>query len=242
MIKTIQSKLTLLVAVLLVAATALPAVVSAQSSERGADKAIEVQEKVKERKEKAQLSAEEKQTIREDKKTERIQVTCERRVAKIESSMRRITGLAERHLGVIDSFYERVQSFYDSGQITISNYDDLNAAVEEAQANAIVEIAALSELTVDIDCSDPEVVVDVRAYRGSLGQAKESLKTYRKSLVSLISSMRSAAAEDKDSSSEGTEADDTNEVETESEPEEQESQSDSGESTAPEEVEQEEVN
>lgn len=203
-----------ILAIMLLATITLPGITYAQGN--SGEKRAQIAEKVEARKEKARASLEEKLAEREAKQAERLQERCEKQVAKIHEIMQRLSGQANRHLGVMDSFYERVKGFYDKGQLTVGNYVELTANVDEAKAAAETEVAALQEQTVEIDCSDPETIVDVRAYRNGVGTVKSSLKDYRKSLVALISAMRSAAAEEK-ADSEGSDDDLENATESESE-------------------------
>lgn len=210
----IRLKRTTLLAAFMLFTLSLPVLVNAQGQSNRDNKKTEIEERVKERQEKAQLSADEKSLVRDERKAAKIQEACERRVAKIEQSMSRFTGLAQKKIKVIDSFHEKVQKFYESGQLTVRDFDELNEAVVDARLTAEIEVAALEELEVDIDCEDPEVVTSVRAYKATAIQAKDSLKAYRSSLVGLISAMRSAASQE-DSQDDHTEESSNNEEESE---------------------------
>lgn len=149
------------------------------------------------KKEGNQQIKEERAALRAAQKQERRQQQCEKRKSQIESKIIAFALRAKRHQGVIDKIYERVQGFYDSGQLTVSNYDELKANVDAAQETASTEVAALQELgELEIDCTDPEVVLSVASFKEGLGSARDALKAYRKALVKLISSLRSASAEE----------------------------------------------
>ncbi|MDX1765380.1 MAG: hypothetical protein R3313_00340 [Candidatus Saccharimonadales bacterium] len=217
-IQTRKLKITLMIlsSAMLVASLALPGLVNAQGNGNGQAKKADVAARIAERKAEAKEKVEEKRAQRELKTQEKRQEACERRLAKLASSMDRIQTQATKHLGVIDSFFEKVQGFYDSGQLTVSNYDELLVAAEAAQENAQIEVEALGDLNVEIDCEDPEVAVDIGSYKQGTSMVKQALKDYRKALVSLISSMRAAAAEEKakneDDSSESESEDESEEV------------------------------
>lgn len=219
----IRTYIALLTGLILLIALLLPVVVGAQQENKERGRKADVAERVEGRKEKAEERVQEKRLTMETKTEERRQAACERRVEKLEKSMERITTQATRLLGVMDSFHEKVEGFYDKGQLTVSNYDELSANVDSARDAATTEIEALEELNEEIDCTDPEVVVNVSAFKGSANAAKEALREYRKSLVELISSMRSAAAEDKadasEASDDSTDTDETKTDETEVDPE-----------------------
>lgn len=203
------------VAVLMMLAVALPGVVNAQEETQRRGQPVEVAERVAERKEAAMTMVEEKRETAQTKSQEARTAACERRADKLTSVMSRISAQATKHVGTFDSIYERVQGFYDKGQLTVANYDELNAAVTEAQATAQVEAGALSELNVEIDCEDPDVAGTVAAFRDSTTAAKDALRTYRASIVDLISSLRASAAEENvQNDGESTETDSTEPEET----------------------------
>ncbi len=201
-------------AIVLASVALLPAISSAQG--RGNGKPEDVAARVAERKANAQTKIEEKRAEVDTKTQEQRKTVCEKKQAQAESAMNRVSAQATRLLGVMDKFYVRVQGFYDSGQLTDPDYDTLNDAVMSAQEAAVLEIAALAELDIDLDCDNPEVAVGVNAFKTSAGASKEALRSYRSALVDLISSLRAEAAE-KDSADDSS--DDSTETETESDTE-----------------------
>lgn len=172
----------------------LPVVVKAQSALSARPENVTA--KIQAHKEQAKLTLEEKMANREVKSEAKRQEVCERRVAKLQSAMTRLEARSTKLLGVIDSFYTKVTGFYSSGQLTVSNYDELLDNVDTARATATDEVAVLGALNEDIDCTDPEVTIDVATFKESAVSTKEVLKAYRKTLVELISSMRAQSAED----------------------------------------------
>ncbi len=210
-----------------------PAAVVAQrsgNSGNGTDKRAAIEERVTERKEKAEQKVAERREMAETRSAEKIQAACERRTEKIQDITNRVSSQASRLLGVIDGFNIKVQNFYATGQLTVDDYDEQIEEITAAQENAKTEIAALGELSVDIDCTDPDVVIDVAAYRSSAQASKEALKEYRKELVELISSMRSAAAEGSQDAQAAESDTDTDQTESNSELEAEE-ETESGETT-----------
>jgi hypothetical protein len=157
-----------------------------------------VEAKVADRKEKAEERIEERRLTAETKTVERIRAACERRVEKLDKSMDTISTKATRLLGVMDSYYEKIKGFYDKGRLTVPNYAELLASVATAQEKATTEIAILNALNIEIDCTDPEVVLGVSSFKESATASKEALREYRSSLIALITDMRSAIAEASD--------------------------------------------
>lgn len=212
--KAIQLVSTILV--LLLGATALLAVssvvVHAQTTQ--STKREEIQEKIQQKRQEVLDRQEARKEARGEKREEQRVAACERNSAKLVKAMERLTGKAERHLSVISSFQTKVENFYAKGQLTVENYDELYSAVVAAQEKATNNVTALSEVEVDIDCSDSEVATAVGLYRVIANDTRDTLKEYRKSLVALISAMRAEASEDSDDDSED-ETSSENEDETE---------------------------
>lgn len=235
MTKTIHTKtiFAVLASAALFVALALPSVVMAQEdteeviTESNRGRSAKVEKKISDRKDAAADRIAEKREASETKSAEARLKACEKRKSKLESSMSKISTRAEKLVGTFDKVYERVQGFYESGQLTVSNYDELNDAVALAQENAATEAATLSELESEIDCEDPEVAAEVSTYRVSTDEAKAALKEYKTALVALISSMRSAAADKSDSDTQ----DDSDESETENEGESEEVENENEEET-----------
>lgn len=207
-----------MVTVLMVVSLAvlLPAVASAQEEDIQRDRPAVVSKRIEERKTQAKTDVSEKRESTELKSKDARKDACEKRQSKITSAMSRIATKANKHVETFDKIYERVQGFYVKGQLTVANYDELNAAVAKAQAAATLEASVLSELNVEIDCENPDVANIIATYRGSANAAKESLKAYRAALVDLISSLKSENAQQKTTDSEQTNETDQ---ETQAEPE-----------------------
>ncbi len=220
----IQSSLAIMTGVILSLGLFLPGVVNAQQEDRQRGRPAEVTERIEERKSATKEMIAEKRETAQVKSTEARMAACEKRQAKITSAMSRISAQATKHVGTFDKIYERVQKFYDKGQLTVDNYDELNAEVAEAQAAATLEASVLSELNVEVDCENPDVAGTVATYRDSAQAAKESLKAYRSTLVDLISSLKAEAPQQNDDESEDTsnDSDETTEPEAETTPTETE--------------------
>ncbi|MBW3568886.1 hypothetical protein KY385_02030 [Candidatus Parcubacteria bacterium] len=144
--------------------------------------------KANERIEKIKTEVEErKATIKQD--------VCERRQQQLQKIMPRLSNGANSVKSSIDKVYERVQGFYEKGQLTVSNYDELNANVAAAKVKAEVSLEAIESFEFEIDCDNKSVGRQLDGYREIIKEARESLKAYRTELVHLIREMRSASAE-----------------------------------------------
>lgn len=164
--------------------------------------------------------AEIKQEVAE-RKAQVKQDVCERRQEQLQARLPRLAQSVTTLQGVMDGFYTRVVGFYESGQLTVSNYDELVEAVELAKANAASSAEAIESYEFELDCEAEDAGAQLDGYRTAVREARDSLKTYRQALVDLISSMRAAAAEaesgdesnTKDETENETTVDATNETE-----------------------------
>ena len=214
-----QSTLMILAAMVLSVGFFIPTVASAQQEEKQRNRPADVAERIEERKSAAMTKIEEKRESTQEKSSEARKTACEKRQTKITAAMTRISTQASKHVETFDKIYERVQGFYEKGQLTVANYDELNAAVSDAQAAASLEASVLSELNVEIDCDNPDVAGTIATYRNSAKAAKESLKTYRSALVELISSLKAEVAQqNNDTEDSTTDSNDTTEAVNETEP------------------------
>lgn len=183
---------------------------------RGSQRSAQAQMDAAERQERVdQLRQERTADIQERVAERQAQVRqdiCERREQQVSRLIPRLSNGSSRVLGSIDSVYERVQSFYDDGQLTVENYDELNDAVAAARMKATAAVEAVSTNGFTLDCDNPSVGDQLFGFRESVADTRDELKTYRAELVNLISSLRSAAAEQVSDVDE-EEADETNDTE-----------------------------
>lgn len=122
------------------------------------------------------------------------QQSCEKRKAALRQRMQNAVAQAERHKNVIDKVYSRVQAFYVGKNLSVAEYPSLNLAASNAQASAVDAISALQKTDVSLDCTSSNVAESVSTFRAAVSQTRDSLKTYRTAVVSLISSLKGASS------------------------------------------------
>ena len=164
------------------------------------------QERVKEIKEKVAL-----------KKAEVKEKVCEKRQEILNDRLANLSTQSAKLKTKIDSMYIRIQGFYDSGQLTVSNYDELRAAVDTASADADAAVSTVESFEFTLDCENVKLGEQLDGFRTAIGDTRIALKDYRKALVGLISAMRSASAEEKAKNTESGEDGDKDEVSTDTE-------------------------
>ncbi|MBX4190719.1 hypothetical protein KW794_01385 [Candidatus Saccharibacteria bacterium] len=121
------------------------------------------------------------------------QKACTARQNNLNKKMANSVSWAKKHKSVIDTAYARVKAFHDSKKLEVSNYDTLTAAVDLAQANAQTSIEALETLNVKVDCTSQTPASSVSAFKQAVKDTRDSLKDYRKALVSLITALKGAS-------------------------------------------------
>jgi hypothetical protein len=131
------------------------------------------------------------------------QKSCQARSAALTNHMKNAVTAAGKHKQVFDNIYTKVKGFHDSKNLSVTNYDQLVAAVDTAQADAAAKIAALKALNVNVDCTQVDsLTTNVSAFREAVSATRDSLKSYRKSIVSLITALKGASTStDKSSTS-----------------------------------------
>jgi hypothetical protein len=125
---------------------------------------------------------------------EQIQKSCEARKTNLTKRMSNSVAAAERHKAVFDKIYTRVQDFYTTKKLNVTNYDTLKASVDTAQQDAADQIAALKALDVTVDCTQTDsLATNISAFQAAVKSTRDSLKTYRKAIVDLITQIHGAS-------------------------------------------------
>ncbi len=121
------------------------------------------------------------------------QKSCEARKANLTKRMNNAVQHSTNHKAVFDKIYTRVKQFYTDKQLNVTNYDQLTANVDTAQSKAADSITALKALNVNVDCSSQTVADSVSTFQQAVASTRDSLKAYRKSIVTLITALKGAS-------------------------------------------------
>lgn len=165
------------------------------AQEESRRKNVLLQERNEAVREKTQERMNEIRTEVEAKKAEIKKQVCEQRQQRLQERIPRLATSANVLKTNFDKIYTRIQGFYEKGQLSVSNYDQLKSAADNAQAEAAASVEALNDYKFTLDCDNPKTGQQLDGFRQAAKLAKEDLKEYRKALVDLISAMRAAAAE-----------------------------------------------
>jgi lysyl-tRNA synthetase class II len=125
---------------------------------------------------------------------EQKQQACDTRKTNLTKRMSNSVAAAERHKAVFDKIYTRVQDFYTTKKLNVTNYDTLKASVDTAQQDAADQITALKALDVTVDCTQTDsLATNISAFQAAVKSTRDSLKTYRKAIVDLITQIHGAS-------------------------------------------------
>jgi hypothetical protein len=124
---------------------------------------------------------------------EQRQKSCEARKTNLTTRMANAVTHAQNHKAVFDKIYARAKTFHDTKNLTTANYDTLVANADKAQADAAASITALRQLDVSVDCASQTVADSVSAFQQSVKDTRDSLNTYRKSIVELIKALKGSS-------------------------------------------------
>jgi hypothetical protein len=114
---------------------------------------------------------------------------CEKRQTTIKSIMSRSTERAQKQIDLFGTITTRVENFYTSKGKTLSNYDELVAAVNSAKTQAETDLATLKNTTFSCDGSDPKGAAT--AFKTALQKEIQDLKAYRTAVKNLIVGVKS---------------------------------------------------
>lgn len=168
----------------------------------------------------------ERQELREARLTEKKLEICEKRQEKIQNIMARIADRGERHLDVFTKISDRTQTFYSEKGLSVANYDELVAAVEEKKLEAEVQVQIIRDSSTTFECDGTNPVGAAGVFKESLQAQIAALQEYRTAIKDLIVGIRANAeaqeAEETDNTENETdetvtEEDTTNDTPTESE-------------------------
>jgi hypothetical protein len=135
--------------------------------------------------------AEKRSQVQQHTEAER-QKACDTRKDNLSNRMDNFVKEAQNHKAVFDKIYVKVKAFHDSKGLSVADYDALVTAADKAQSDTAASITALQGLNVPVDCTSQTVVDNVSAFQQAVKATRDSLKTYRSSIVDLISAVKAA--------------------------------------------------
>ncbi|MGB4966616.1 MAG: hypothetical protein WBO35_00240 [Candidatus Saccharimonadales bacterium] len=148
----------------------------------------------------AKEEIEKQRAERKDLKTaqKRTQV-CDNRKKAIQNKIAAFTQAADKHLAKLSDIDARLQSYQLSNNIRAADYATVQTTAAEKKTAATLAVTTLKSLALDVDCSNPETVVALRAVKDAAIDSRRALHDYRMALKAMVAELRSVekpAAED----------------------------------------------
>lgn len=115
---------------------------------------------------------------------------CQKRQERINSIVSKSVEQSTKHLATFQKIEERVTQFYIDKSLTVTNFDELVATVDEKEAAAIASIDISAETTFDCETTDgsnPGSIV-----RDLVRSQHQALKEYRTAIKDLIVAVKSS--------------------------------------------------
>lgn len=118
---------------------------------------------------------------------EKRKAACEQRQENINKKIANFADKAQKHLDTFDGIYDKVTTYKEDKNAQVTNWADLVTAAEDTQKDAAVKVAALKDLAVEVDCSDPATAtVKLGAVREAAKSARDALHAYRMAIKDMV--------------------------------------------------------
>lgn len=178
-----------------------------RSLEHSAEEAREAaKQKIESNKEKAKSAVEELKAKASGKSAEARQKACDARKSSMETIMNNAGRFATKYKERFDTVFERAMSFKEENVLVVADYDSLVEAANTAGESVDAAVAALTDMEVTIDCTDPDsVATSLSTYKQGVVEARTALKSYRDAIKDVLKAVKTAAESEQST-------DDTNET------------------------------
>ncbi len=120
------------------------------------------------------------------------QKACALRQTAIDAKIARYNSSASESLTSYDAIFARVQAYQATNQLPVANFSTLVANTATAKTAATGAVAALSTVSVKIDCSASDPAAAITTVKTAVMTAKSALKEYRTALKSIITTLLAA--------------------------------------------------
>lgn len=121
------------------------------------------------------------------------QKACQAHQAEITTREANYAKAAQRHYDTFTSIYGKVLAFQDGKQLSVSNFDDLKAAVDAKQALAQTAVSALKSSDVKVDCTATDPAAFVATLKTAVANARTALQDYRAAIKNMVVALQGAS-------------------------------------------------
>lgn len=121
---------------------------------------------------------------------------CQNREKAINRNMEQLTKMATNMLGVFNGISTRVEEFYTGtavpAGVTVASYGDLTDKINSAKASVDTALSAATADAGSFTCDTQSPKAILQTFRTNMRAVKSALQTYRKAIVELITTVRTA--------------------------------------------------
>lgn len=136
-----------------------------------------------------QQAREERREVAREKLDAAKKKVCEARQNRINTTMQNVVNRSDRHLDYITKVAVRTQSFYPKSGVTLANYDELVATINEKKAAAEAAIVTVqSKASFSCDSEGPKA--DIQDFRNHRLGKVEAMREYRTAVRALIDAIK----------------------------------------------------
>ena len=130
-------------------------------------------------------------TIKRERLSEKRKQRCESRETKINDMMQQARTRSDVRYERLSKIFTMVKTYYAEQKLSIENYDQLVAAVDQAKASAEQKKAELTQVP-KFDCSSDGPKADLSEFISARKEKIAAYKTYREALCSLTNAVLEA--------------------------------------------------
>lgn len=99
---------------------------------------------------------------------------------------------ASAQLSKLEDVYSKLKTYQATNTVRVENYATLTTAADAAQLAASDAIAALSSAVGSVDCTNPEVAVQLGTVKQTALSARDMLMNYRTALRNILTALAQA--------------------------------------------------
>ncbi len=119
---------------------------------------------------------------------------CKKHEASINNVISRVADRDQKRLNLFTTTLEKVQAFYTKNNLTVANYDQLLATVQEKKTAAQITVDSTVGAKVTFACDGDNPKGIVSSFKNSHSSSATALSEYKDSVRSLLKEVKTAAA------------------------------------------------
>ena len=114
------------------------------------------------------------------------QKACQAREKNLNNKIANYSKLADRKLEFYDTTFAKLQAYQTNKNLTVPEYGALVSTATAKQMAASVAVAALKDVSVEIDCSTTDPASAVATVKAAVVNARTALKEYRTAIKNVL--------------------------------------------------------